>query len=220
MHQSRNRRSLTRRTMVGTALALAGAGPAIIGTRAARAADKVLKVVLVSDLKGIDPVFNTATYAAYHGYLVYDQLFALDSKGKPQPQMVESYEVSADRSAYKFRLRGGLKFHDGSPVRAADAVASILRWKDRDVVGKAMFAAGAKLEAVDDAVFTLGFSQPFGLVLDALSKPTATRCSSCRVGRQDPGDGADFQRRGIRPLRLREAGMATGRKGRLRAKST
>src|SRR5476651_1479345 len=169
MNQSRSRRGLTRRTV----MALAGAAPAVIATRATHAADKVLKVVLASDLKGIDPVFNTATYAAYHGYLVYDQLFALDSRGKPQPQMVETYEVSADRSAYKFRLRGGLKFHDGSPVRAIDAVASILRWKDRDVVGKAMFSAGAKLEVVDDLGFTLTFSQPFGLVLDALSKPTA-----------------------------------------------
>ena len=97
-------------------MALAGAAPALIATNA-RSADKVLKVVLVSDLKGIDPVFNTATYAAYHGYLVYDQLFALDSKGKPQPQMVDTWEVSPDRKTYKFRLRAGQKFHDGSPVR-------------------------------------------------------------------------------------------------------
>ncbi|SEP50683.1 peptide/nickel transport system substrate-binding protein [Rhodospirillales bacterium URHD0017] len=156
-------------------MALAGTTPAVVATlfatRAARSADKVLKVVLVSDLKGIDPVFNTATYAAYHGYLVYDQLFALDSKGKPQPQMVDTWEVSADRKTWKFRLRGGLKFHDSSPVRAADATASILRWKDRDVVGKALFSAGAKLEAVDDLTFTLALSDPFGLVLDALAKP-------------------------------------------------
>ena len=157
---------LTRRTMI----ALAGAAPALMAT-GARSADKVLKVVLVSDLKGIDPVFNTATYAAYHGYLVYDQLFALDSRGKPQPQMVDSWEVSPDRKTWKFRLRNGLKFHDGSPVRAADAVASILRWKDRDVVGKALFSAGARLEAVDDRTFTLALSAPFGLVLDALAKP-------------------------------------------------
>ena len=50
----------------------------------------MLKVVLAVDMRGIDPVFNTAAYAAYHGYLVYDQLFALDSRGKPQPQMVDS----------------------------------------------------------------------------------------------------------------------------------
>ena len=56
----------------------------------ARSADKVLKVVLAVDMRGIDPVFNTAAYAANHGYLVYDQLFALDSRGKPQPQMVDN----------------------------------------------------------------------------------------------------------------------------------
>src|SRR5215813_8929959 len=98
---------LTRRTMT----ALTVAAPALIAVKPARSADKVLKVVLVSDLKGIDPVFNTATYAAYHGYLVYDQLFALDSKGKPQPQMVDTWKASADRKAYMFRLRNGLKFH-------------------------------------------------------------------------------------------------------------
>lgn len=159
--------ALTRRTM----MALAGAAPALIVSRPARSADKVLKVVLAVDMRGIDPVFNTAAYAAYHGYLVYDQLFALDSRGKPQPQMVDAWEVSPDRKAWKFRLRSGLKFHDGSPVRANDATASILRWKDRDVVGKALFSAGAKVEAVDDLTFTLELSDSFGLVLDALAKP-------------------------------------------------
>src|ERR1044072_592607 len=167
MHQSRRRSALTRRSM----MALAGAAPALIASRSARAADKVLKVVLAVDMRGIDPVFNTAAYAAYHGYLVYDQLFALDSRGKPQPQMVDTWEVSPDRKAWKFRLRSGLKFHDGSPVRANDATASILRWKDRDVVGKALFSAGAKLVAVDDLTFTLELRDSFGLVLDALAKP-------------------------------------------------
>ena len=43
--------------------------------------------------------------------------------------MVDSWQVSDNRKAWMFRLRSGLKFHDGSPVRSADAVASILRWK-------------------------------------------------------------------------------------------
>ena len=73
MHQSSSpsalkRPALTRRTM----MALAGAAPALVATRSARSADKVLKVVLAVDMRGIDPVFNTAAYAAYHGYLVYD----------------------------------------------------------------------------------------------------------------------------------------------------
>src|SRR3954467_767172 len=129
MHQSSRRSALTRRTMI----ALAGAAPALIANRSAQSAGKVLKVVLAVDMRGIDPVFNTAAYAAYHGYLVYDQLFALDSRGKPQPQMVDAWEASPDRKAWKSRVGGGLKFQDGSRVGAADAVASILRWKDRDV---------------------------------------------------------------------------------------
>jgi len=170
MQQSKNRRALTRRQ----ALALAGLTSAVVATRTAHAAEKkVLKIVLSSDLKGIDPVYTTATFAAYHGYLVYDQLFALDSRGKPQPQMVEGYDVSPDHRTYTFRLRKGLQFHDMSPVRAQDAVASILRWKERDIVGKALFAAGARLDAVDDATFTLALAQPFGQVLEALAKPTA-----------------------------------------------
>src|ERR1043165_906950 len=140
-----NRSRLTRRTLMAAAVA----APALVANRSAHSADKGVQDVLGSRLKGIDPVFNTAPYAAYHGYLVYDQLFALDSRGKPQPQMVDTWEVSPDRKAWKFRLRGGLKFHDGSPGRAADAVASILRWKDRDVVGKALFSAGAQLEGTE-----------------------------------------------------------------------
>jgi len=154
-------------------IALASAAPALIRATASRAADKTLKIVLSSDLKGIDPVFNTATFTTYHGFLVYDQLFALDSQGKAKPQMVESYDVSRDHRSYTFRLRKGLQFHDGSPVRAQDAVASILRWKERDIVGKALFAAGAELAAKDDTTFTLTITRPFGLVPEALAKPTA-----------------------------------------------
>ena len=42
--------------------------------------------------------------------------------------MVESEEVSADGLTWTFKLRDGLKFHDGEPVLAKDVVASITRW--------------------------------------------------------------------------------------------
>ena len=156
-----------------------GRGPALIATRPAYSAAKVLKVVLAVDMRGIDPVFNTGAYAAYHGYLVYDQLFALDSDGKPQPQMVDSWQVSDNRKAWMFRLRSGLKFHDGSPVRAADAIASILRWKDRDVVGKALFSAGAKLEVVDVSPSPWRCAIRSAWCWTRSPSRSPTRCSSC-----------------------------------------
>ena len=137
-------------------------------------AETTLRAVLINDLTSIDPVLSTAAFVRNHGFFVYDQLFALDSRGVARPQMVDRYTVSDDRMAWRFTLRDGLAFHDGAPVRAADAVASIRRWAQRDVVGKALAAATASLEAVDDRTFTLTLSRPFALVTEALARPTGS----------------------------------------------
>lgn len=136
-------------------------------------AETVLRFVLVNELAGLDPVFSTAAVIRNHGFMVYDQLFALDSKGVPQPEMVGKWSVSPDGRDYAFTLRPGLTFHDGSKVRAADAVASIKRWAQRDVVGKALAAATASLEVTGEDSFALKLSRPFALVTEALARPTA-----------------------------------------------
>src|ERR1700761_8616472 len=66
------------------------------------AADKVLRAVVNSDLKIIDPTWSTAYIVIRHGYLVYDTLFALNSKFEPKPQMVDSYQMSPDGLTYTF----------------------------------------------------------------------------------------------------------------------
>ena len=81
---------------------------------------KTLKVVMHSDLKILDPIWTTAYIVRNHGYLIYDTLFALDAKLEPQPQMVESWTVSDDKLTWTFKLRDGLKWHDGTPVTSAD----------------------------------------------------------------------------------------------------
>ena len=94
----------------------------------AMAQPKTLRHVPQADLKVLDPVVNPAFITVQHSYMVYDQLFALDGNRRPQPQMVGAWSLSPDSRTYTFTLRPGLRFHDGSPVRAADAVASIRRW--------------------------------------------------------------------------------------------
>jgi peptide/nickel transport system substrate-binding protein len=133
-----------------------------------------LRVVLVNALASVDPVVTTAAFVRNHGFFVYDQLFGLDSRGEAQPQMVERFDVSPDRMTYRFTLREGLAFHDGQPVRAADAVASIRRWGQRDIAGRALMGATGSLAVVDDRTFTLQLARPFGLVTEALARPTAS----------------------------------------------
>src|SRR5689334_13455849 len=107
-------------------------------------ADKVLRAVVHADLKILDPTWTTIYITNRYGYLVFDTLFSFNSKFEPQPQMVDSYTVSADKLTYTFTLRPSLMFHDGKPVTAADCVASLKRWMARIVSGQtlAKFTAG------------------------------------------------------------------------------
>jgi len=50
---------------------------------------------VINDLTSLDPVASTAASCATTAFMVYDQLFAFDSKGEARPQMVETYEVLA-----------------------------------------------------------------------------------------------------------------------------
>ena len=154
-------------------VAATGLAAAALSRRAAAAA-QTLRIVLINDLTSLDPVFSTAAFVRNHGYFVYDQLFAFDDKGVARPQMVEDYSVSPDHMSYRFTLRGGLAFHDRAPVRAADCVASIRRWGQRDVVGKTLLAATESMAAVDDKTFEIKLARPFAFVVEALARATGS----------------------------------------------
>jgi peptide/nickel transport system substrate-binding protein len=164
---------MKRRTLAASAAFVALAlSAACLPALAQTPAPKTLKVVAHADLKILDPTFTTAYISRNFGYMVYDTLFAQDSTGKPQPQMVEKYTASKDGKQWSFTLRPGLKFSDGSAVTSADAVASLQRWAARDSLGRAMTASGAEWKQVDARNFTLTLTEPFGMVLDALAKPS------------------------------------------------
>jgi hypothetical protein len=50
--------------------------------------------------------------------MVWDVLFAMDEKFEVKPQMVDKYEVSADKLTWTFTLRDGLVWSNGQPVTA------------------------------------------------------------------------------------------------------
>ena len=163
---------MKRFSLLGAAalLALGAAGAPQALAQAAK--PKTLRMVPHADLKTLDPLFNTAYITRNHGYMVFDTLFAQDSHGQPKPQMVDSWTTSPDGKSWTFTLRPGLKFNDGTPVTAEDCVASLQRWAKKDTLGQALMAAGAELAATSADTFSLTLKQPFGLVLDALAKPS------------------------------------------------
>ena len=163
---------MKRRTLAALASLLLGSAVGM-ASLPALAQSKTLKVVAHADVKILDPTFTTAYITRNFGYMVYDMLFGLDDKGVPKPQMVDKYTTSKDGKLWTFTLRPGLKFSDGTAVTAADAVASMQRWTARDSIGRAMTTiSAAEWKAVDATTFTLTLKEPFGLVLEGMSKPS------------------------------------------------
>ncbi|MER9204179.1 ABC transporter substrate-binding protein [Mesorhizobium sp. M0933] len=125
--------------------------------------------MVMSDIMVFDPILSTADITRMHGFAIYDTLFALDSKGVPQPQMVEKWDVSDDKKTYTFQLRDGLTFHDGSPVTAADCVASIRRWGQVDAGGKLIMARANDISKKDEKTFAIALKEPLGVLVDAMA---------------------------------------------------
>src|SRR3954452_1992770 len=131
---------------------------------------RTLRFVPQANLANFDPIWGTQYVVRNAAALVWDTLYGVDEKLQPQRQMVESEEVSSDGLTWTFRLRQGLKFHDGEPVLAKDAVASLTRWSARDPMGLMIKAIQQELVAVDDRTFRWVLKKPFPKMKLALAK--------------------------------------------------
>ncbi|MER9457339.1 ABC transporter substrate-binding protein [Mesorhizobium sp. M0478] len=162
--------TICRRTFVkaGMAAGTAFAIPSIVRAQTSPADARTVRMVK-EDLRIYDPVASTANITQEHGLAIYDTLFALDSRFTPQPQMIEKWEVSDDKRTYTFELRDGLGWHDGSPVTAADCVASIRRWGQVDAGGQLLLRRAKDISKNDDKTFTIALKEPLGLLIDILA---------------------------------------------------
>ncbi len=153
-------------------------------------AEKVLRVNMHSDLKIVDPIWTTAYMSRNYGYMVYDTLFAMNTKGEVMPQMVDTYNVSEDGLTYNFTLRDGLMFHDDQPVTSEDVVASIQRWGAKDAMGQKMMGFVTDMTAVDDKNFQFKLNEPTGLIVQALGKPSSNVpfIMPARIAATPPGE--------------------------------
>ncbi|RAI60828.1 ABC transporter substrate-binding protein [Roseicella frigidaeris] len=152
-----------------SALALPGA----VRAQGTPGATTVLRFVPQSDLTLLDPVFNTALVTRNHGMMVYDQLYGLDSSYAARPQLVEGHAVEDDGLTWRITLREGTRFHDGAPILARDAVASIERWTRADVLGQNIRAITNEMVVVSDRIFLVRLRKPFPLLATALAKPSS-----------------------------------------------
>ncbi|SJM30322.1 ABC transporter substrate-binding protein [Mesorhizobium delmotii] len=166
--------AISRRDLMKAGLA-AGAAisiPSVVRAQTASADSRTVHMVKASDLRVFDPIWTATNITADHGAAIYDTLFSLDSKFMPQPQMVAKWDVSDDRKTYTFELRDGLGWHDGTPVTAADCVASIRRWGQVHPGGQLIMARANDISKKDDKTFTIALKEPMGILIDVLADLT------------------------------------------------
>jgi peptide/nickel transport system substrate-binding protein len=178
-----------RELLAGAGAALGGAAIAMpaLGQGAGSAA-RLLKFIPQADLAVLDPILTTAYVTRHHGYMVWDTLYGFDQDYNPQPQMVEGHTIEDGGKRVTMKLRDGLRFHDGEPVRARDCVASIRRWAARDALGQVMMSVTDELSAPDDRTILFRLKRAFPLMFEALGKPSTPVAFMMpeRLASQDP----------------------------------
>lgn len=134
---------------------------------------RVLKFVPQANLTILDPIITTAAVSINHGWMVWDTLFGVNATQQAKPQMAEGYTVSDDGRTYLIKLRDGLKFHDGEPVRAQDCAPSLARWAMRDTFAQTAAKSVDTWGFADDKTIKITLKRPFPLLIDAIAVGTS-----------------------------------------------
>lgn len=84
-----------------------------------------LTMAIRKDLTLMNPMIDTKSTDQSIRDLIFESLVGLDSKGKIQPNLAASWEISKDGKLFTFHLRKNVKFHDGREMTAEDVKFSM-----------------------------------------------------------------------------------------------
>lgn len=78
--------------------------------------------------ESMDPIF----YESFWGWAMYDSLLTIDAKGNVVSEVAKSCTLSPDGKAWTFKIREGIKFHNGDPLTSADVAFSVVRFSSKE----------------------------------------------------------------------------------------
>jgi len=121
-----------------------------------------------------------------------------------QPYLAESWEVSEDGKTWTFKIRTGVKFHDGTEMTARSFAETYQRALNPETQGKVAASNLSEVESVeapDDTTLILHLKQPFAPLLQYLSDPGWLQPLSLRAI-EKAGDGYGRQPVGVGPWKF------------------
>ena len=179
-----------RRTGAPAAAAVIAAALVLLAPTTAQAQPKKDSVVLGMVLEpapGLDPTVAPAAAIGEVVHLsVFEGLTKIGMDGKITPLLAESWSIDPDGKVYTFKLRKGVKFHDGEAFDASDVKFSFERAKAAGSTNKAKKAVFDNISRIDtpdastvilvlgnaDGNFLFRMGENTAVILDPKSAPT------------------------------------------------
>jgi len=130
----------------------------------------VVTLATTDNAENFDPVglsYNASIWAMLN---VYDQLVRTSKDGQSvEPDLAESWEIAPDGRVYTFHLRPGLKFSDGSSLRASDVRFSLTRLATEGKSSWGFLLPPLEIETPDERTVVLRLQKPWAPLLADLA---------------------------------------------------
>ena len=123
-------------------------------------------IATMSETPSVHPADHNATAGSYMNLLTYSTLFNTDMEMQAQPNLVDTYENVSD-TVWNFTLKEGIKFHDGTEMKAEDVKAS-LEWAKTFAEVSLYNKTIETVEVTGDYSFTITTNVPDAILLNNL----------------------------------------------------
>lgn len=165
-----NGEQMNRRTLLKSGLATMGVAslPQFVWAQARRGGTLVMTII--PEPSSLISAFNTAAPLTVISPKMVEGLLSYDFDLNPRPRLATAWRVSSDGTSIEFRLREGVKWHDGESFTSADVAFTILELlKKHHPRGRGVFANVTAAETPDKHTVILRLSKPSPALMSALS---------------------------------------------------
>jgi peptide/nickel transport system substrate-binding protein len=147
----------------------------------------VIDVATIGEPPTLDPMASTADLVGIVTQHIFETLFTFDAEWKVIPLLAETMpSISDDGKTYDITLRKEIKFHDGSTMTSADAVASIERWMAIASRGKQAAPYIDMVEATGDSSLRITLKTAYAPLLSLLAFNNSAAIILPKVNLADP----------------------------------